>query len=148
MVVGGQKAVLEGPAPPWFSLLKKSTAGAMPSKLLEDKVFFLSCGAGQSFHQALTQECSLLFVPFGRRFGFLTVTSSGCRATLGMNGQRAGHASAAFCKGWGVDHPCAHQGLDLDSHGEKVTVSQVFTVLQMTSWGMSQWVLTGLSIPT
>lgn len=46
-----------------------------------------------------------------------------------------------------MDHRCAHQGLDLDSHGEKVTVTQVFMVLQMTSWGMSQWVLTGLSIP-
>lgn len=99
------------------------------------------------FHQALTQEFSLLSVPFGRRFGFLTLASSGCKATLGVNGQRAGNASAASSEGWDMDHRCAHQGLDLDSHGEKVTVTQVFMVLQMTSWGMSQWVLTGLSIP-
>lgn len=99
-------------------------------------------------HQALTQEFSLLFVPFGRRFGFLPPTSSGRRSTPGMNGQRAGHTIPAFSKGRGVDHRGAHRGLlDLDSHSEKLTVSQVFTVLQMTSWGTSQWVLIGLSVP-
>lgn len=74
-------------------------------------------------HQALTQEFSLLFVPFGRRFGFLPPTSSSPRSTLGMNGYRAGHTNAAFSKGWDVDHPRAHQGLALDSHGKKGTVS-------------------------